>query len=297
MINLDIDSLRTFVTLADNQSFTLTASCVARTQSTVSAQIKKLEERLGFVLFERDRRNFSVTSKGEALLRYAREVLRIHDEGVKQVTSEEIRGAIRVGITDYFVPRALPDLLVQFRRSYPAAQVEVTCGLTGELLAKKKNGEIDIVVGRRDATDSSVRNQNKLLVLRREKLFWVGPKGATRMSARSAPVDPLPLVLLPVGCGVRAHAAKALTRARRRWYVAYCGQSVSALQGAISAGLGIGALTEGSLNTELCMLGKREGLPPLIDSEIVLHPAVAASSEIDALTDLLVAHFERAPKN
>ncbi|MGL5001911.1 MAG: LysR family transcriptional regulator, partial [Casimicrobium sp.] len=173
MVNLDIDALRTFVTLADNKSFTLTAERVSRTQSTVSAQIKKLEDRLGFLVFERDRRNFAVTPKGEALLAYAREVLRVHDEGVQRVMSDSVGGTIRVGVTDYFVPGALPDLLVRFRELYPDARVEVTGGITGELLAKKKEGDIDIVIGRRDATEAAARSKKGSHVLRREKLYWV----------------------------------------------------------------------------------------------------------------------------
>jgi DNA-binding transcriptional LysR family regulator len=179
LINLDIDSLRTFVTLADNKSFTLTAERVARTQSTVSAQIKKLEDRLGFVVFERNRRSFSVTPRGETLLGYAREVLRLHDDAVHQIIHGTVGGTIRLGITDYFVPHALPELLMRFRALYPDARVEVTSGVTGELLAKKKATELDIVIGRRDAVGVAAESKTRAaaskrsvqpLVLRREKI-------------------------------------------------------------------------------------------------------------------------------
>ncbi len=299
MVNLDIAALRTFVTLADNKSFTLTAERVARTQSTVSAQIKKLEERLGFLVFERDRRNFSVTSKGDALLAYAREVLRVHDEGVQRVMSGSVGGTIRLGITDYFVPGALPELLMRFRERFPDARVEVTGGLTGVLLAKKKEGEIDVVIGRRDATDASARNKKSAHVLRREKLYWVATPNdealdRLRRDAKTAQNE-LPLALLPHGCGVRAHALRALAQSEKRWYVAYCGQSVLSLQSAIHAGVGVGALTEGSVANGLKILGKRDGFPPLIDSEIVLYGAASPTKEISALTDLLVEHFLKTP--
>jgi DNA-binding transcriptional LysR family regulator len=303
LINLDIDSLRTFVTLADNKSFTLTAERVARTQSTVSAQIKKLEERLGFVVFERNRRSFSVTPRGEALLGYARDVLRLHDEAVHHVTHGAVGGTIRLGITDYFVPHALPDLLMRFRALYPDARVEVTSGVTGELLAKKKAAELDIVIGRRDALDaasaSATSNRStKVLVLRREKLFWVCARersAAKRMSSamKIARAD-VPLAVLPVGCGVRAQAIKVLDQAHQGWYVAYCGQSVLSLQTAIAAGVGVGALTESAMTDEHGVLARRDGFPPLTDSEIVLYPASAPSNTVAALTELLANLFATA---
>jgi DNA-binding transcriptional LysR family regulator len=309
LINLDIDSLRTFVTLADNKSFTLTAERVARTQSTVSAQIKKLEDRLGFVVFERNRRSFSVTPRGEALLGYARQVLQLHDEGVQHVLHGAISGSIRLGVTDYFVPRALPNLLMRFRALYPEARVEVMSGVTGELLAKKKLGELDIVIGRRDVepdlgtssrAQSGVVRKAKLrpTVLRREKLFWVAARDRALVKRFTSAIivarDELPLAVLPLGCGVRAQAIKVLDQARHGWYIAYCGQSVLSLQTAIAAGVGVGALTESALTDDVVMLSKRDGFPALNDSEIVLYPAAAPTSEVSALTELLVSLFASA---
>jgi DNA-binding transcriptional LysR family regulator len=302
LINLDIDSLRIFVTLADNKSFTITAERVARTQSTVSAQIKKLEDRLGFVVFERNRRAFSITPRGAQLLGYAREVLRIHDEGVRRITQETVRGAIRLGITDYFVPREMPKLLMQFRSLHPEVQLEVTSGVTGDLLSKRKSGELDVVIGRRDllavaSPRNSIAesvNRNRTTVLRREKLLWVAPSDRElrrRLTISPATRDIVPLVVLPPGCGVRAQAMRALDDTKQRWYVAYCGQSVLALQSAIAAGVGIGALTESALNDEMSVVGKKEGFPPLLDSEIVLFHVAKSSKATTTLTELLIALF------
>jgi DNA-binding transcriptional LysR family regulator len=302
LINLDIDSLRIFVTLADNKSFTLTAERVARTQSTVSAQVKKLEDRLGFVVFERNRRSFSVTPRGEMLLRYAREVLRIHDEGVRRIMQDTIRGSIRLGVTDYFVPREMPNMLMQFRALHPDVQIEVTSGVTGDLLAKRKSGELDVVIGRRDvssgalsgASKTELASRSRITALRQEKLLWVASADRLlrqRVSMPSARRDNLPLVVLPIGCGVRSQATRVLDDAKRSWYVAYCGQSVLALQSAIAAGVGVGALTESALTDQLFVVGKKDGFPLLLDSEIVLFHAAKNSKATETLTALLIALF------
>jgi DNA-binding transcriptional LysR family regulator len=298
IVNLDIDALRTFVTLAETQSFTLTAELVARTQSTVSAQIKKLEDRLGFLVFERNTRSFAVTQRGEVLLGYAREVLRLHDEGVQRVLHGTVGGTIRLGITDYFVPHALPALLMQFRALYPDARVEVTSGVTGDLLARKKAGEFDIVIGRRDAgAKASGPAKSAPIVLRRERLQWVGSrKAASERALSQTQKQSLPLAVLPVGCGVRAQAVQSLDRAKRGWYVAYCGQSILALQAAIVAGVGVGALTESAITDDMTVLGKRQGLPALVDSEIVIYPAAAPDKQVEVLTELLANLFANAAK-
>ena len=74
-MNLDIDALRTFVAVAEHRNFTRAADVVSRTQSTVSVQIKNLEERLGFALFERTKRSVALTERGDKLLAYLNELV------------------------------------------------------------------------------------------------------------------------------------------------------------------------------------------------------------------------------
>jgi len=77
---LDLDQLRTFVAITETGSFTRAAEEVFRTQSAVSMQMRRLEERLGKTLFEKDGRNNRLTTDGEKLLLYARELLRLNRE-------------------------------------------------------------------------------------------------------------------------------------------------------------------------------------------------------------------------
>ena len=61
---LDIDQLRTFVAIADTGSFTRAAEIVHKTQSAVSMQMKRLEDRVGKAIFERDGRLSKLTDEG-----------------------------------------------------------------------------------------------------------------------------------------------------------------------------------------------------------------------------------------
>jgi DNA-binding transcriptional LysR family regulator len=284
-MNLDIDALRAFVAVADQRSFTRAASSVSRTQSTVSVQIKNLEARLGFALFERTKRSVAMTPRGERLLAYARGILRLNDEGVRDVTAAQVQGRVRLGITEYFAPEHLPTLLTHFCASYPTVDIEVTTGVTGMLRAMQKAGELDVVIGRRDPGGTEGEP------IRREPVRWVSAGGY-----RLGPKAPVGLALLPVGCGIRAMAIAALERQHRQWRPVYCGPSVLGVQSAVAAGLAVACLTRSAVREDFRVLGAREGLPKLPDSEIVLFaPRRAKGSELRQLVDVIRDHFAQPP--
>src|ERR1700742_402342 len=99
-VPLDLDQLQTFCMIADCGSFTEAARRVHKTQSAVSMQIKRLEERLGAELFLRDGRSVVLTAEGEALYSKARKMLRINAEIVDMFSDEDLAGSIRFGVPD-----------------------------------------------------------------------------------------------------------------------------------------------------------------------------------------------------
>src|SRR3954463_8550973 len=97
---LDIDQLRTFVAIADAGSFTRAADVVHRTQSAVSMQMKKLEERVGRPIFERDGRGTKLTEDGERLLDFARRIIRLNVEALAAFEEAELSGRVSLGLPD-----------------------------------------------------------------------------------------------------------------------------------------------------------------------------------------------------
>src|SRR4051812_9433548 len=77
---IDIDQLRTFIAIADTGSFTRAADVVNKTQSAVSMQMKRLEERLERPIFARDGRASKLTEDGQRLLDYARRIVKLNVE-------------------------------------------------------------------------------------------------------------------------------------------------------------------------------------------------------------------------
>src|SRR5207247_2796222 len=79
---LDIDQLRTFLAIVETGSFTRAAEIVHKTQSAVSMQMKRLEERLERPIFARDGRASKLTEDGERLLDYARRIVKLNVEAL-----------------------------------------------------------------------------------------------------------------------------------------------------------------------------------------------------------------------
>ena len=90
---LDLDQLQTFVAISDTGSFTRAADEVFKTQSAVSMQMRRLEEKIGRPLFEKEGRMNRLTDDGERLLSYARRMLRLNGEVVSAFDDSKLAGS------------------------------------------------------------------------------------------------------------------------------------------------------------------------------------------------------------
>lgn len=247
--NLDIDLLRSFAAVADTGSFTAAAELVARTQSAVSVQVKRLEETVGKRVFERTSRSLSLTPEGEVLLGYARRILELNDESVRRLAEPPVTGDIRLGITEYFVPTELPALLARFAAAYPGVHLEVRMGLSRELREELARGALDVVIARLAPRE---RDQ----AIWSEPQVWAAPAGLDL--DKNAVV---PLVLLPAPCVLRAHAIESMKRLKRPAKVAFTGSSMASVQAAVRAGLGISIIPRSSLLPGMQVLPKGRNYP------------------------------------
>src|SRR4051794_20848672 len=111
MAMLDIDQLRTFVTIIETGSFTKAADVVFKTQSAVSMQMRRLEERIGKPIFARDGRASRLTEDGERLLGYARRMIKLSEETIAAFDDAELQGSVCLGTPDDYADRFLPEIL------------------------------------------------------------------------------------------------------------------------------------------------------------------------------------------
>ena len=97
---IDLDLLRSFVSVVDAGRFTRAGGRIHRTQSTVSQQIRRLEESIGRALLERNGRHIALAEEGERLLSYARRILALAAEARDVVARPTAEGVMRFGLPE-----------------------------------------------------------------------------------------------------------------------------------------------------------------------------------------------------
>ena len=282
-VNLDLDLLRTFVTVAEAKNFTRAGQRLGRTQSAVSLQVRRLEERLATRLFLRDPRRVALTHEGELLLPQVRSLLRLNDDIVAGVTAEDVEGEVRLGAPEDFATVHLPEILGEFARSHRKVSLSVSCDLTLNLLERLRAGELDLALIKREpmGPDLGVR-------VWREPLVWAAA------DADLAHADPLPLCLAPMPCIYRKRAVSALQGADRAFRVAYASPSLAGLHAALRAGLGVSVLPREMAPPDVKVLGPESGLPMLPDTEIALMKASTGTPRAaDALAEHILDSLDR----
>ena len=143
---LDIDQLRTFIAISETGSFTKAAEVVNKTQSAVSMQMKRLEERLERPIFARDGRASKLTDDGQRLLDYARRIVKLNIETLAAFSDGELSGRVRLGVPDDYADRYLPEIMARFSHSYPAVELSVICEPSVDLLERIDGNEIDLAI-------------------------------------------------------------------------------------------------------------------------------------------------------
>jgi DNA-binding transcriptional LysR family regulator len=276
---LDLDLLRSFVSVVDAGGFTRASQRVHRTQAAVSQQIKRLEQALGCPLFVRDGgggRRVAPTEAGERLLAYARRILALTEEA-RQVVGQPGESVIRLGIPEDFAAARLTEVLARSMRARPKLRLDVRCDLSVNLRNELDRGDLDLILFKRDAGEGGG------VAAWRERLRWV-------VSAkRSIDVrrDPVPLVAFPQGCLYRNRAIHALEAAGRTWYIAYSSPNFSGVQAAVSAGFGVSILPHTAMLPQHRVLGARDGFPKVEDTELALLASPAARPTTQHLADVL----------
>ncbi|URD38282.1 LysR substrate-binding domain-containing protein [Methylobacterium tardum] len=281
----DLDLLRTFVAIVDNGSFTRAASRLSLTQSTVSLQIKRLEDGLTRRLFDRDGRELKLTPEGEILLTYARQILRLGAEALSRLGESDVSGVVRLGTPEDFATTHLSEVLACFARTHPQVALQVHCDFTVNLLDDFAKGRYDLILFKREPQGPSGGTK-----VWREVLDWVASPRLV-MEAGS----PIPLILAPAPDVYRKRALSALDAAGRDWRIVYTSPSLAGLQAAVQAGLGVTVLPTEMIPANMISVSARLQLPKLPDTEIVLYRAPGhVSPAAELLTSAIIAALEQA---
>lgn len=143
---MTITQLTTFLKIAELKSFSAAANSLGYAQSTVTTQIKQLEEELSCQLFDRLGKTINLTSQGERLIAYAEKLLQLEREIRIDISDEEEpAGVLKFGVSESFCYNRIPKYLMKYKEALPGMEIRlqfITHETFPDMLQK---GELDLV--------------------------------------------------------------------------------------------------------------------------------------------------------
>ncbi len=143
---MELREIRTFLQIAQKQSFSKAAEALGYSQAAVTVQIKQLEEELGIHLFDRLGKKTVLTHHGEIFYRYAVTILGTVADAKKAVSATtELSGDLTIGTIESICESIFPDLLKKFHQLYPNVSVSIVLDSPDVLLDRMNKNSIDLV--------------------------------------------------------------------------------------------------------------------------------------------------------
>ncbi|TCC37400.1 LysR family transcriptional regulator [Kribbella capetownensis] len=281
--DFDLTDLRSFAAAVRAGSITRGAVALGLSQPVVSQRIQRLERAVGERILFREQRGARVTPPGETLLAYAERMLALHDEAQAALSGRrnQLTGQRTIGLLEDLAITTLPEALADFATLHPQVSLEVIVSSAAALRRLADRGRLDLVFG-----DPTVMPAASVRWQRHVPMDW-----AFTPSFDTA-ADPLPLVLFSHPCRWRQPVIDAISRTGRRWTIAFQSTSVHAVQAAIAAGIGLGALLTNNIPPSGRRASERGGLPPAPAVEIAI--ARRAGADADAAVNSLERLLRRS---
>lgn len=279
----DLDALRTMVVGIELNSFSRAASHLAKSQSAVSMQLKKLEHQAGKPLFQRSGRGLVPTEAGEALLVYARRMVALNDEAAATLGGAVSPTAVRMGLPQDFCECVLPEVMNRFAAIRPDVHIEVRAGRNYMLREEVRAGRLDAAL-----VFSTVGSKTDGKLLANLPLSWLA-------SDEFAPANGgrLPLVLFDHPCLFRQAAIATLDSQDYPWRLSLTTPSLPGVWAAVRAGHGVTVRSRYRLPLGVEDVGSRLDLPhlPPIELRLVLGEELSRpAQELAAIIDDIARH-------
>ena len=167
---MNLRDLKYLVAVAETRHFGQAALRCHVSQPTLSGQIKKLEEELGIVLFERTNRAVEITPVGTIILTHARQILEQADviQQLARAQQDPLAGPLRIGAIPTLSPYLMPLILPALNKQLPQMKLVLSEELTDMLLERLRNHEIDAALLAAPINDTDL-NSKPLF----DEPFWI----------------------------------------------------------------------------------------------------------------------------
>ncbi len=141
-----LSELKTFIAVSQYGTFSGAGARIGLTQSAVSAQMQRLEQELGFALFDRTGRSATLNDAGRETLALAEEMMTLYARLSERGAGAAESGMLRVGAIASAQVSFLADALARFREDRPGWRIRVVPGVSLGLLGQVDSGELDLAV-------------------------------------------------------------------------------------------------------------------------------------------------------
>ncbi|MGP1255856.1 MAG: LysR substrate-binding domain-containing protein [Kiloniellales bacterium] len=265
--DLQVSHLKALIAIAEENSFEAAATRVGRTQSAVTQQMQKLEDRVGKPLFRTVGRRRELTSAGRTLVTYGREIVSLVNHALAATDRATETGVLTIGAPQEVAEELLPRILSDFVQDWPHIRVTIHVGRSPALMSMLGEGRLDVTLSTRRA------DKYEGALIATLPSLWIA--GA---SYRHDPRMPLPLILADEPSMFRRIALAALDLNGMSSVERFTSPDLAGVRLCVAAGLGVTVRTESSFFSETRILGEAEGLPPLPDVNYYVYRSPTATS-------------------
>jgi DNA-binding transcriptional LysR family regulator len=228
-VNLDIQSLRSFLKVAELGSFTRAAQALSLTQPAISQQIRRLEDLLGVELFARDNRQVLLTLEGERLTGYAQQMVSVNDKVGSLFDVSRTQESVTLGIPEYFSEEILQRVIPAVALELPVVRIVVKVARSAVLAEAFNEGRVDVCLMIDELQKVAGQPLHEL------SLVWLGgERGAALVAGQE-----VALALFKAPCVFRSLAIRRLEESGVKWRCVYECEDLMSLRSAVHAGVGV----------------------------------------------------------
>ena len=261
-------NLISFKMIAETGNFSKAAQKLGYAQSTVTFQIKQLEEELGVLLFDRIGKHISLTEAGTTLLDYSCRILSLENE-VKIIMKEDDvpSGTIRIASIDSLCANLLPSLIMDFSKLYPEVTISASSVCKAEVLNGIANGSADF--GFYMDSDLPADAYHTVLSVRNPLCFICGPNYSINQQKplKISDLAGIPMIVTEKNCTYRKLLQQIFAQNNTEMRVYFESENTEVMKHFAEVGIGVAFLPEIVVREELdekklCRLPVDAEIPP-----------------------------------
>ena len=209
---MELRNLITFIHVAELGSFSKAAKQLDYSQSTISFQIKQLEDELGCLLFERINHTITLTERGRELVSYAHQIRALTDEFRENLEEEECKGHIHIMTPDSVCDGMISRNYMDFHQKYPDVSICFSTGDSGVMLDMLDHNEADVII----TLDGHIYNKDYIIAKEEQiPMYFVANSNSKFAGVKNLSIKDIinePFILTEHGQGYRRVFDKELAK-------------------------------------------------------------------------------------